>query len=54
MFFGSGEVCYMDREVADIQDVYFLIVKISRMELYLDVSFCLLCSDDDCMVSVFS
>ena len=52
MFFGSGEVCYVDREIADIQGAYFLIVNILRMKLYWDVSLCLLCSDGDCMVYV--
>jgi len=54
MFFGSGEVCYVDREVADMQYSYFLIVNILRMELYWGILFCLLCSDDDCIVFVFS
>lgn len=33
MLFGFGEVCYVDKEVADMHYGYFLIVNILRMKL---------------------
>jgi hypothetical protein len=53
IFFGFGEVCDVDNEVADMKYACFIIVNILRMKLYLDI-LCLLSSDEDCVVSVFS
>jgi hypothetical protein len=54
-FFGFGEICYIDNEVAGIEYGYFLVVYILGMNLYCGIYYSVyFFCDENYMVFVFA